>query len=104
MNPSWPELVQADGDTVLLTHGGPTDVTVLNIANIEGMAQAAIPFLKAANRVVVDCVHDQGHTLYPELSTAHVIKFFADHRGGQPSPYLDEELSGYPPSCTLRLP
>lgn len=104
ISPSWPALNQGDGGAVLLTHGGANDVTVLGIANLEDMAQAAFPFLKAANRLVVDCVHSGGHTLHPELATSHVMKFFADHRAGQPSSYASEGLSGYPPSCTLRLP
>ena len=104
INPSWPALDPDDGGTVLLTHGGPGDVTVLDIANLEDMAQAAFPFLAAGERVVVDCGHDNGHTLHPELTTENVMQFFADHRTGEPSPYLDGMLSGYPASCTLRLP
>jgi len=101
---SWPEIGPDDDGTVLLTHGGPNDVTVLGVANLENMAQAAFPFLAAANRVVIDCPHSGGHVLHPEITTDHVMKFFADHRGGQPSPYLDGTISGYPSSCTLRLP
>jgi NAD(P)-dependent dehydrogenase (short-subunit alcohol dehydrogenase family)/predicted esterase len=104
VNPSWPVLDPSDFGTVLLTHGGPNDVTVLNIANLENMAQAAFPFLAAAERVVIDCAHDNGHTLHPELTTEQVMKFFADHPAGEPSPYIDGGLSGYPASCTLRLP
>ena len=104
VDPSWPALDSRDPGTVLLTHGGPNDVTVLHIANLENMAQAAFPFLAAAGRVVVDCAHDNGHTLHPELTTEQVMKFFADHRAGAPSPYIDRGLSGYPASCTLRLP
>lgn len=101
---TWPVLDAQDGGTVLLTHGGPTDVTVLNIANLENMAQAAFPFLHANGRLVVDCPHGGGHTLHPELTTNHVMRFFAEHRGGEPSPYASGELSGYPSSCSLRLP
>jgi poly(3-hydroxybutyrate) depolymerase len=104
IDPRWPALNSDDGGAVLLTHGGPNDVTVLGIANLENMAQAAFPFLKAANRVVVDCGHGSGHTLHPDLTTGHVMKFFADHRGGRRSPYASGSFAGYPPSCTLRLP
>ena len=104
VEPSWPALDPSDGGTVLLTHGGPNDVTVFNIANLENMAQAAFPFLKAAERVVVDCAHDGGHTLHPELTTANVMQFFADHRAGELSPYLDRQPTAFPTSCSLRLP
>jgi poly(3-hydroxybutyrate) depolymerase len=101
---TWPLLDAADGGAVLLTHGGPADVTVLGVANLENMAQAAFPFLKAHGRVVIDCPHGGGHVLHPELTTSHVMRFFAEHRGGQASPYLSGNLTGYPPGCTLRLP
>ncbi|HMI93698.1 MAG TPA: PHB depolymerase family esterase [Polyangiales bacterium] len=101
---TWPMLDARDGGTVLLTHGGPNDVTVLNIANLENMAQAAFPFLKANGRLVIDCPHGGGHMLHPELTTQHVMRFFAEHRGGEPSPYASGVLSGYPSSCSLRIP
>jgi len=101
---SWPMLDPADSGTVLLTHGGPGDVTVLNVANLEDMAQAAFPFLKTNNRIVVDCAHGQGHTPHPEFTHGMVAKFLSAHRAGEPSPYADGGLQGFPPSCTLRLP
>lgn len=104
VDPSWPALDPGDGGTVLLTHGGPSDVTFLGIANLEDMAQAAFPFLAAAERVVVDCGHQAGHTLHPELTTENVMTFFSSHRAAEPSPYVDEGLSGFPASCSLRLP
>lgn len=104
VDPSWPALDPADGGTVLLTHGGPNDVTFLNVANLEDMAQAAFPFLATGERVVVDCGHEGGHTLHPDLGTESVMAFFAAHRAGEPSPYLDGGLTGFPASCTLRLP
>lgn len=104
VSPSWPALDARHGGAVLLTHGGPADVTILNVANLEDMAQAAFPFLKANDRVVVDCPHTGGHALHPALGTSHVMRFFADHRAGQPSPYASGEFSGYPAGCTLRAP
>lgn len=100
----WPELVGADGGAVLLTHGGPNDVTVFNLLDLEAAAQAAIPFLNAANRVVIDCPHDNGHTPHPDVTPAIVSKFISAHRAGEPSPLLSNPLEGYPESCTLRLP
>ncbi len=48
--------------------------------------------------------HTMGHAIHPEITTEHVMRFFADHRGGEPSPYFDGNISGYPSSCMLRLP
>jgi hypothetical protein len=104
VSPTWPALDPADGGAVLLTHGGPGDVTVLNVANLENMAQAAFPFLAAANRVVVDCAHDRGHIPHPEITAATVGRFLASHRAGEPSPYRSGGYSGFPASCALRLP
>lgn len=103
---SWPGLDPAHGGNVLLTHGGPNDTTVLNIMNLEAAAQAAFPFLKAANRTVVDCAHDKGHTLHPELTPALVSKYLFAHRLGEPSPYAGADLAaqGFPASCKVRLP
>lgn len=100
----WPELDPADGGTVLLTHGGQADVTVLNILDLEASAQAALPFLAAAGRTVVDCAHMQGHTLHPEVPPDLVSVFLSAHRAGQPSPYLSGGLDGWPASCVLRAP
>ena len=100
---TWPQLDPADGGTVLLTHGGPSDVTVLNILDLEASAQAALPFLAAANRLVVDCAHTAGHRLHPEVTPALMMSFLAAHRTGAPSPY-ETSFDGFPTSCTLRGP
>lgn len=101
---NWPALDPADGGAVLLTHGGPNDVTVGNLMNLEDAAQAAFPFLAAANRVVVDCAHEQGHTPHPEVTPQIISRFLSMHRAGEASPLLTEELDGWPGSCQLRRP
>lgn len=100
----WGPLDPADHGTVLLTHGGPNDVTVLNIMNLEAAAQAALPFLKAHSRTVVDCAHTQGHTLAPQLSPAMIVNFLTAHRTGEPAPDPATSLVAFPASCTLKLP
>lgn len=100
----WPALDPADKGNVLMTHGGPKDVTVLELMNLENAAQAAIPFLKAAQRTVVDCAHNNGHTLHPNVDIALMSKYLFAHRLGEPSPFAGGTLQGYPASCTLRLP
>jgi predicted esterase len=102
--PTWPALDPLDEGAVLLTHGGPSDVTVLGVANLEDMAQAAFPFLAAGNRVVVDCAHGQGHIPHPEINAARVSAFLSAHRAGQPSAYRSGGYEGFPASCALRLP
>lgn len=101
---NWPALDPADGGAVLLTHGGPDDVTVGNLMNLEDAAQAAFPFLAAANRVVIDCAHEQGHTPHPEVTPQIISRFLSMHRAGEASPLLDEELEGWPASCQIRRP
>lgn len=100
----WPPLDAADGGAVLLTHGGPTDVTVFDVLDLESSAQAAIPFLLEHGRVVVDCAHTSGHTLDPDLTPAHISRFLSAHRAGAPSPYLSGGFEGFPDACTLRTP
>lgn len=101
---SWPVLDPADGGVVLLTHGGPNDVTVLNIMNLENAAQAAIPFLAEHGRIVVDCAHEGGHVLAPEVTGQLMAAYFAAHRAGEPSPLASDGGPGFPDSCTVRLP
>jgi len=87
----WPELVAADGGTVLLTHGGPNDVAPLNVIDLEAAAQAAVPFLAAHGRRVLDCAHDAGHALDPHLTPVAIVQFLTTNR----QPVL-------PASCMLR--
>lgn len=103
---AWPALDPQAHGGVLLTHGGPSDVTVLNAFDLEKAAQAAFPFLKAHNRVVVDCAHDRGHTLHPEVTGKVVSRFLSAHRAGTPSPYRSGGYTAadFPASCQLRLP
>ena len=100
----WPALDPADGGAVLLTHGGPNDVTVLGVFDLEKAAQAAFPFLKMENRVVIDCPHNLGHALDPDVTPAVVNRFISAHRAGVPSPYRTGGFSGFPSACALRLP
>lgn len=103
---SWPELSPTQGGAVLLTHGGPNDVTVLNVLDLEQSAQAAFPFLQNNERVVVDCPHDQGHVLHPDITSTVVSNFVSAHHASAASPYLDGSFSvdDFAPGCTLRLP
>lgn len=104
---SWPDLDPADGGHVLLTHGGPGDevgAMGFTLINLEDAAQAALPFLATANRTVVDCAHDDGHVLHPELTSAMIVNYLTAHRAGAESPYAGGTLEGLPESCTLRLP
>lgn len=100
----WPALDPAGGADVLLTHGGPTDVTVFNILDLEKSALAAVPFLNAANRTVVECTHTLGHALDPDVTPALISQFFSAHRAGQPSPYAEDSFDGFPERCTLHVP
>lgn len=101
----WPELVPADRGNVLLTHGGKSDVTVLNILDLEKSAQFAIPFLKAAQRTVVDCPHDAGHKPHQKLLQPLIMKYLFSHRLGQPSPFANGgAFEGYPEGCKVLLP
>jgi hypothetical protein len=91
---------------VLLTHGGPNDVTpVVNILSLENAAKAAVPFLLSAQRTVVDCAHTQGHALDPDVTTTVVMQYLSAHQLGQPSPLAGGALpAGFPASCTLHRP
>ncbi|MEB2313734.1 MAG: hypothetical protein OZ921_06515 [Sorangiineae bacterium] len=104
---SWPELEPADRGNVLLTHGGTTDEVgagSIKVFNLEESAKAALPFLAAAKRTVIDCEHDGGHVLHPELTSALILKYLTLHRAGEGSPFVSGALEGFPGSCSLHLP
>lgn len=99
---SWPDLDPADRGDVLLTHGGSTDQVV--VLNLEDASKAALPFLAAAQRTVVECAHDGGHTLEPDVTPSLIVHYLTAHRAGEPSPYAGGTLDGFPAACTLHLP
>lgn len=103
LSPTWAPLDPADRGTILLTHGGTTDIAA-GIINLEAMAQAAFPFLKDANRAVIDCPHDEGHTGHPDVTPSVISSFISENRVDELSPYLAGGYAGFPESCTLRLP
>ncbi|HTL35129.1 MAG TPA: PHB depolymerase family esterase [Kofleriaceae bacterium] len=97
----WPALPTTTGTaSVLLTHGGPTDVTVANILSLENAAQAAFPFLAHNWRVVVDCAHDQGHALAPDVTPDLIVRFLTSHHGSAAS----SQQIALPASCSVRMP
>jgi predicted esterase len=103
---SWNPLDAADHGAVLMTHGGANDsfgFGTTKVIDFEQEAQAALPFLTNAGRVVIDCAHSNGHQPAPDVGPAVAQKFLAAHQLGQPSPLLTE-FSGYPSSCTLHTP
>lgn len=103
----WPELgtTEPGGGAVLLTYGGSSDnvpgspVTV----NLSDAGRAAADWLVAHGRVVIECEHDRGHTLHPEVTGELVLRFFAAHAGTTPSPWLTSAPT-LPASCELRRP
>jgi predicted esterase len=103
----WPALDAADRGNVLLTHGGPNDVTpvVSFLLSLENAAKAAVPFLLSAERTVVDCAHTQGHALDPDVTSTIMMQYLLAHQLGQPSPFAGGALpAGFPAPCTLHLP
>lgn len=103
LSPTWPPLNPDDGGTILLTHGGPSDIAAA-IINLEAMAQAAMPFLAEGGRVVIDCPHNDGHVGHPDLGPTMISKFISEHRADEETPYLSGGYAGFPSSCILRLP
>jgi predicted esterase len=102
---SWPPLDPADRGNVLMTHGGVNDVTVANIISLEAASQAALPFLIDNRRTVVDCAHNLGHAIDPDVPNPLVYEYLFAHRLGQPSPLQNGLMfPNFPPSCALDLP
>jgi predicted esterase len=100
----WPALNPADRGDVLMTHGGPTDFAT--IISIEDADEAALPYLLQNDRTVVDCEHDAGHAIDPDVSNPMIFEYLLAHQLGKPSPFAGGTplFSDFPSSCTLSLP
>lgn len=102
---NWPALVPEDRGNVLLTHGGSEDIAAFNVFNLEESAKAAVPFLTAAQRTVVDCPHTNAHHLHPELLQPLIMKYLFAHRStDQQSPFASGGIDFLPQGCTLHKP
>lgn len=103
----WPPLdpIDAHKGAILLTHGGSSDNVPGTPAtvNLSDAGRTAAQWLVEHDRVVVECVHDQGHTLHPEVSAELVLDFFASHIGTGPSPWAGGRR-GLPESCVVHTP
>lgn len=78
----WPAFVPADKGNVLLSHGGSNDFAT--IISLENANQEALPFLHANQRTVVECVHNFGHTLDPDLTQSMYYDYLWAHQLGGP--------------------
>ncbi|AWV88557.1 esterase/PHB depolymerase [Bradymonas sediminis] len=108
VNWQWPALepIHAGTAAVMLTRGGPHDLipgspVPASLDEAGGFARDA---LLANGRVVVDCWHNGGHTLHPEVRGSLMLNFFAAHAHIGLSPLLYEGLPGLPGSCAILRP
>ena len=87
-------------ETILITHGGPNDdygMLGVQVINFDSANLAAIDYLTANGRNVIDCPHQRGHLGHPDFWTAELVGFMKAHRWHEPSPYVDglpEPFSG----------
>jgi hypothetical protein len=103
----WDALDPSRHGTILMTHGGTSDVFSTNgqaVLDFEQVAGLAVPFLSAAKRTVIDCKHSSGHTPHPGIRAQQVTSFFKAHRAGEPSPYLTGGLDPMLPSTCVLVP
>ena len=88
----------------MITHGGPKD-TYSNLGSkvidFESSAAAAVPFLTAAGREVVDCAHTSGHIPHPQVKASVILSFFKDHPRGVAAAWKSAPPSTLPASCKV---
>lgn len=105
---AWDALTPPKGGLAMITHGGASDTFGAGgqqVIDFESCAQKAKPFLLGAGWSYIDCSHNNGHQPHPEISKQLIVKYFKDHRAGQPSPYAGGKLpADFPSSCTLNEP
>jgi hypothetical protein len=79
----WPAFVPSDAGNVLMTHGGLLDFA--SVISLELANRQAVPFLYKNNRTVVECRHNFGHTLDPDLTQEMYYEYlWANQLGGPP--------------------
>src|SRR5690554_1422775 len=104
----WPELgpIGSGDAAVLITRGGPGDSVpgTPGEASLDDAGVFARDWLQANGRVVIDCPHNGGHTLHPQVRGEVILDFFAAHATPGPSPLLTGDLAGLPASCSVLLP
>ena len=102
----WEPLDPAVGGTHVMTHGGANDsfgLGNIKVINFENSAQAAIPFLQAANRTIIDCPHTRGHQPAPGVGPKQIVSFFKAHKLGEKSPWAGGKVpAGWPSTCTVK--
>lgn len=100
----WPKLDPSAAVPTMITHGGAND-TYSNLGSkvidFETSAAAALPFLTAAGREVVDCAHTSGHTPHPQVKAPVIVGFFKDHPRGTKAAWKTAAPSYLPSSCTV---
>jgi poly(3-hydroxybutyrate) depolymerase len=82
---------------VLIVHGGPNDIVVLNF---EDQALQLQSKLDAEGHFNILCNHGRGHVV-DEAAAAAAWRFFQDHPYNEPSPYATGLPAGFPEYCAL---
>ncbi len=82
----------AGQETVLMTHGGEQDtygMMNIEVINFHNANIAAIDYLTANGRNVIDCAHTGGHTLHSDFTIPDLVAFFKAHTWHEASPWAD---------------
>lgn len=103
---AWEELGASPGGAIFMSHGGPSDTFGIqpgqDIIDFELSASFGAPMLIDSDRVVVDCIHSNGHQPHPQVSADDYLTFFAENPAAEDSPYILDGLPTYfPSSCSL---
>ena len=87
----WNDM-EAGQETVFVTHGGDRDtygMLGVEVISFERANVAAITYLTANGRNVVDCAHTDGHTLHSGFTIPDLVDFFKAHTWHEASPWAD---------------
>lgn len=103
---AWEDLADSPGGAIFMSHGGPDDTFGIQpgqeIIDFELSASFGTPMLLDADRIVVDCIHSNGHQPHPQVSSDDYLRFFAENPAGADSPYILDGLPDFfPSSCSL---
>ncbi|MBI5488702.1 MAG: hypothetical protein HY905_15315 [Deltaproteobacteria bacterium] len=103
---TWPAFQGTTPFPALLVRGGPEDtydaIPGLMVIEFNQDTLYSIDYLTALGHPVLECAHDLGHELPPDLAGPQFLEYLFDHpKGTTPDPYATALPADFPSYCTF---
>ncbi|MBI5499132.1 MAG: hypothetical protein HY907_02745 [Deltaproteobacteria bacterium] len=103
---TWPAFQGTAPFPALLVRGGPEDtydaIPGLMVIDFDGDTIHSVEYLTTRGHPVLECAHDLGHELPPDLAGPQFLEYLFDHpKGTTPDPYATALPADFPSYCTF---